>query len=67
MKNLRMPSWPQYQILDHDQRDQLYVRWCRAQGIEPESEGSGDAFVMSMPNVVMLDQDPDDQLDWDKE
>jgi hypothetical protein len=66
MKQIRMPSWPQYQQMTDDERDRLYIRWCRAQGIELETEGSGDAFVGSMPNSDMTDQsDREDVLDRD--
>ena len=66
MRNIRMPSWPQYQLLDDSARDRLYRRWCQAQGIELETEGSGDAFIGSMPNSDMTDQsDRESVLDWD--
>jgi hypothetical protein len=67
MKSIRMPSWPQYQAWDSLTRERFYLQWCAAQGIEPESEGSGDAFIGSMPNSDMTDQtDREDLLDFEE-
>jgi hypothetical protein len=68
MKRRRMPSWPEYQILTEAQRENLYLSWCWENNIMPESEGSGYAFVESIPLTANglesgWDQDPDLDLD----
>jgi hypothetical protein len=68
MKSIRMPSWAQYQQWEVDRRERFYLQWCHAQGIEPESEGSGDAFISSMPDHDLTDQtDRESVLEWDEE
>jgi hypothetical protein len=66
MKSIRMPSWPQYQQWEVERRERFYLQWCAAQGIEPESEGSGDAFIGSMPDHDLTDQtERESLLEWD--
>jgi hypothetical protein len=64
MKRRRMPSWPEYQILTEAQRENLYLSWCWENNRGPESEGSGYAFIESIPWTACglesgWDQDPD--------
>lgn len=63
MKQIRMPSWPEYRELPEEARERMYLRWCHQQGIEPESEGSGDAFIGSMPDHGLTDQSEYEELD----
>lgn len=41
------PSWTQYRMMSHDERDQWYLSWCSDAGLDPDLDTSGDAFFDS--------------------
>lgn len=48
-RTVRLPSWSQYQLLSDDQRQRMYLQWCQSRALDPDAEGSGYAFVESIP------------------
>jgi hypothetical protein len=74
LKKGHMPSWSQYKFLPEEQKESIYLAWCRKKGHAPDSESGALAFFDAMDSVSSdlaeslelltdLDHEPDPESD----
>jgi hypothetical protein len=38
----------EYRFLPDDERERMYQKWCQKNQLDPDADGSGDAFIASL-------------------
>ena len=56
VRGVRWPiSWAQYRQQDFETKEEIWLDWCKQQGLDPDLESTVDAFFEAMDNIENLE------------